>query len=388
MSVVAIAFTALLLAVVVSANPFAPKSLDTHETAYISNLLRAATPTANSQIRHLADNVDITGYSMRYERCQYIQAYDDNEAQSSSTTVLATSQFVVFRLCPAGSCSSCSSNYGEYLIDLDTYLTYTVAFVQNNQTTVCNYCSKCPDAYDTTYVDCSICTSECDKITNMYSYGFIDATKFLTCTLLFDPDDDSKGSLYAGVVCADQGGKIKIGVFTDANCEYQDETKSVDDYLVNANGATMKLSHSVLKNVYDSSSCFNCSYTNSDGNTQVADVCKTIYEDSAKCEASHGFASGVANANGYENQAAQEALVCNYIDAITGGTYSEKGEIIVAGSKSTNGARKANGGQKAALTFFILGTAGLAGFAGMLHQKITKGGKSLPVVHQDGGALA
>ena len=386
MSVFIVAFTALL-AITASANPFAPKSLHNPETAYISNLLRAATPTANSQIRHLAENVDISAYSMRYERCQYIQGYDDDEAKSSSTTVLATSQFVIFRLCPAGTCSSCSSNYGEYLVDLKTYLYYTVQFVQNNQTTACNYCNACPDATDTTYVDCSTCTSECDKINNMNTYGYVDATKFLTCTLIYDPDDDSNGSLYAKPTCASQGGKIKIGVFTDANCEYQDESKSVDSYLVNEAGTSMKLSHSVLKNVYDSSSCFNCSYTNN-GNTQVADVCKTPYVNAAKCEASNGFTSGLANYEGYENQVAQEALVCNYIKSITAGTYSEQGEIVVSGSKSVNGARKANGGQRFALTFFILGTAGLAAFAAMLHQKITKGGKSLSVAHQDGGALA
>ena len=342
MSVLTVAFTALLV-IKASANPFAPKSLHNPETAYISNLLRAATPTANSQIRHLAENVDISAYSMRYESCQYIQGYNDEDVMLSPTTDLATFPYVIFRLCPTGTCSSCSSNYGEYLVGLDTYLYYTVQFVQNNQTAACNYCNACPDATDTTYVDCSICASECDKINNMNSYGYVDAAKFLTCTLIYDPDDDSNGSLYAKATCASQGGKIKIGVFTGENCEYQDESKSVDSYLVNEAGTSMKLSHSVLKNVYDSSSCFDCSYTNN-GNTQVADVCKTIYESADKCEAPNGFTSGIANYN--EDQVDYETLVCNLINAVTAGTYLEPDEVVIPGSKSVKGARKEHGGTR------------------------------------------
>jgi len=387
MNFATIAFT-LLLAVQAAANPFVAQSKNSAEAEYISKLLAAAKPTSNSQLpRDLAqnqNNFDLTGYMVKYDRCQFVMSYDDDEAASSSSTVLGTSHFVIFRLCPTtGTCNSCTSNYGEYLVDLDQYLSYTVAFQTENQTTTCNYCDACTDqtTSGSEYVDCSICTDECSKITNMEANGYIDATTFATCTLIYDPNDDTKGSLYAGVMCASSGGKIKIGVFTDANCVNYDSTKNVDNFIVDKDSNSMKLSYALLKTVYDSTLCISC-----DNNGATSEMCASLYNDAAKCEVSHGFTTGIASVEGYENQAAQEELVCSYISSLTAGTYSESGEILVSGASKTVSSKSSTGGQKFALTFFILGTVALAGCAVMLHQKLTKGGNS--ALANQGGALA
>jgi len=410
-------------AAVASAHKFAPaKSKNNGKSAYVSTLMRGARPTANSQLRKLEENeeyeVDISGYSVKYEQCQFVKAYDDELAEEEDyETVLATKRFVVFRLCPDNSCGSCNYNYGEYMIDLETYLEATVQYQQEAQEEMCGACEECGNYenqeqadqddnanrklqyYD---VDCDSCYDECMKIENMEENGYVDATEFLECQMIYDPEDDGKTALYAGPMCASQGSKIKIGVFTDENCNMLDSSRDVDDYLMDGEGYQMKLSHALLKTVYAEDSCVSClvpaeedENDNGDENNgedeeeeapEVNEMCEALYEAAAKCEKNHGFDNGYSNYDGYDNQVAQEETVCTFIDSIKAGSYAEDGEIVVnGGSGSSGGGAKTTGGQKFALTFFILGTVGLAAYAGMLHSKLTKGSSGLS---NQGGAMA
>merc|ERR1712151_880915 len=108
--------TAIVAAV--SANPFAEKmSSATSNIAYMNRLMQGAYPTKNSQLRRLAQNgkeVNISSYSLKFQKCQFVKAYDDELAEDAGT-VLATKHFVVFRLCPSNTCDSCNYGYGEYL---------------------------------------------------------------------------------------------------------------------------------------------------------------------------------------------------------------------------------------------------------------------------------
>ena len=68
-------------------------------------------------------------------------------------------------------------------------------------------------------------------------------------------------------------------------------------------------------------------------------------------------------------------------------TYSQDGEIVIGGSKVyTAGGTAATGGQKIALTFFIIVTVEIAVHAAMLHSQITKEGKA--DLSAQGGAMA
>jgi hypothetical protein len=127
---------------------------------------------------------------------------------------------------------------------------------------------------------------------------------------------------------------------------------------------------------------------NADGD-EVAEVCEQLYEAAAKCEASHGFESGYAKYSGYENQLAQEELVCDFMSSLVAGTYDESGEIVLDGKSSKAGSSSSTtGGQKFALSFFIIGTVGLAAYAAVLHSKLTKGGKADLSRQGGGGAMA
>ena len=125
---------------------------------------------------------------------------------------------------------------------------------------------KLQDYYDT---DCYTCVDECEKIENMEDNGYIDATEFLECQMIYDPEDDNRQALYAGPICASQGTKIKIGVFKDEDCLFVDNEKEVEDYLMNGDGGQMLLSHALLKATY-TDTCMSCKEVDEDANGVVA----------------------------------------------------------------------------------------------------------------------
>lgn len=235
----------------------------------------------------------------------------------------------------------------------------------------------------------------------MEDNNYLDATAFIQCQNIQEANDDDgnkQDAVYAGPICASNGRKIKIGVFSDENCMFIDSDKDVENYLTNEDGNAMNLSHALLKTVYNQEECISCAEeVEADENgyyeaAEVKDVCAELYEVSAKCETSNGFDNGISSNNYYAqndaaNQLANEELVCDFISSLKSNTYSQDGEIVIGGSKVyTAGGTTTTGGQKFALTFFIIGTVGLAVYAAMLHSQLTKGGKA--DLSAQGGAMA
>lgn len=393
-------------------------------TTFLTQLLQHAVPMDESLPRHLANNnnnnnnynnynadIDLTAYSLRFEKCQFVKAYDQNLADAGASTVLATQRFVLFRLCPSGSCTKCNSKYGEYMIDMSTYLSTAVDYRKQEQEDMCTACQQncqyysnqnnyynndnarrlaASSSYSST--DCASCTSACNKIQNMEANYYLDATNFINCQKISDNYNGYGAALYAGPICASQGSKIKIGVFTDADCMFLDASKDVESYLADENGNGMKLSHALLKTTYDTTDCIRCTESVSDGNgyytSQTKQVCGTLYSSSAKCESKHGFAALTSNQYyNANNQVENESLVCDLISSLKSGTYSQEGEIVVGGSRLySSGSSSTTGGQKFALTFFIIGTVGLAVYAAMLHSQLIRGGRAN--LASQGGAMA
>lgn len=413
---------ALLGSASAASNPFAAKqTADDAKAKYMAQLMNKAIPTQNSQLGRQLDQadveVDLTGYSLRFEKCQFVKAYDQDLAADGYDTVLATQRFVIFRLCPSNNCKSCNSGYGEYMVDMDNYLGLTVEYRQEEQNEMCETCDEqCyyanqddaqqndgeEDGDEQKYynnrklaasVDCDTCVSACQKIEQMEDNHYLDATNFINCQALDNNDDDGNAGVYAGPICASQGSKIKIGVFTDENCMFLDSSKDVDSYLTDEDGNAFKLSHALLKTTYDTSDCISCLEENDgdDDAVEAKEVCAELYEASAKCESPYGFEGLSSNQyyaeNAAANQVANEELVCDFISSLKSGTYSQDGEIVIGGTKVyTAGGTSTTGGQKFALTFFIIGTVGLAVYAAMLHSQLTKGGKA--DLSAQGGAMA
>lgn len=405
--------TIAVIIAAVSANPFSEEKTAT--TAYMNRLMRGASPTENSQLRRLDEekDVDISGYSLKFQKCQFVKAYDDELAEEEDAgTVLATKHFVVFRLCPSNSCDSCNYGYGEYLVDMEEYLEATIQYAQDKQEEKCDQCEEDCDGYygnqnqggeeqeqENNEADrrrlssnCSECVDTCDKIDNMEENGYIDATDFVQCQAIQDEGDDGQ-ALYAGAMCASNGSKIKIGVFSDEECRILNSDLDVENFLADNDGNQMKLSHALLKTTYESDSCLSCLVEDDDGNDdnekepEIEEVCENLYQAAAKCENKHGFDDGYSNYYANENQLENEETVCDFISSLKSGTYAQDGEIVVGGSNSyRSGTTSTTGGQKFALTFFILGTVGLAVYAAMLHTNLTKSAKS--DLSSQGGAMA
>jgi len=135
---------------------------------------------------------------------------------------------------------------------------------------------------------CYECVNTCEKIENMEENGYIDATEFIECQMIYDPEDSIP--LYAGPICASGGQKIKIGVFLDEYCTRLSPYADVDDYLMDNDGYMMKLSHALLKQTYATYVSTSCLPDDDDNDVfrrrleepdVVQPFCRTLYEDSA-----------------------------------------------------------------------------------------------------------
>jgi len=387
-------------------NPFAPKvTPNTPRSSYMGKLLSKARPTPNSQLSRRLDDqeVDISSYSLKFQQCQYIKQYAE-EQNEDVDTVLETKRFVIFRLCPNDSCSSegCSYGYGEYIVDMETYLESTLQHKQEEQEQYCNACEECDDDDDAAAgddaagddaarrrrlvnVDCSSCYAQCQNIENMEENGYVDAAEYVNCEKVYE--NDNTGLIYyAGAICSNSGSRIKVGLFTDEDCsEYAGADVAVDQYLKNENGYNVKLSYHLLKQTFVSDDCV-ASCTKVDENAadddgadddrevETAEVCENLYEAAGKCESPNGFADGMdySNSEYYDVQVSNEESVCDYISTIQGGHYDQYGEVVVQGGQTTimSSSVQTTGGQKFALTFFVIGTVGLAAYAALLNSKI------------------
>jgi len=383
-------------------HPFAPKvSHNTPESSYIGSILKGAVPTARSR-RLDQEDIDISGYSLKFEKCQFIKQYAE-ERNEDIDSVLETKRFVIFRLCPNNSCSDCSEDYGEYIVDLESYLEATINYKQEEQENYCQACDECQneeaagnDDDDAgarrlaENVDCDTCYNKCQNIENMEENGYADAAEYTNCEKVYE-NDNTGLVYYAGPICANSGSRIKVGLFMDEECDVLDESAEIDKYIKNDNGYNVKLSYHLLKQTFVADDCVaSCTVENEDddgnGEVETAEVCENLYEASGKCENPHGFVGmDYSNSEYYSVQKANEENVCGFISNIKSDLYDESGEVVIKGGVMSSSKAPPTGLQKFFLTFFVVGTIGLAAYATLLHQKITKGAKTDLL---EGGAMA
>lgn len=386
----------------VSAAKFAskpPKTSNTRKARMISKLVDAAEPTENSRRLEQVE-VDISGYEIKFEKCQFVKSYNDELAEEEeSKTVLATQHFVVFRLCPSGSCESCSYGFGEYIVDMETYLEAATEYFVQDREDFCEMCNEICEADDDAVkalglVDCDSCYDYCAAVDAMEDNGYVESYEFTECMQVYDADDENS-QIFAGAICSNSGTAIKIGAFSDEDCYISKSGVDVEDYLENG----LALNNEILQKVVASDSCVSCTKTEyeipdmdaddaqqqeEEEEVEVTEMCEQLYEMSAKCE-KYGLDNYWKDYEDYANQYVQEDLVCEFISSMNNGNYDEYGEIVLSGTKTT-GSIGATGGQKFALTFFILSTIGLGAFAASLHSKLTSGGKA--DLSSQGGAMA
>ena len=199
-----------------------------------------------------ADMTWISGYALKFQGCHHISQWNA-EADGDEDVRIETKRLARFRLCPIESCSSssgagCSGKYGDYIVDMDTFLQTYVETKQEELEEKCEskkyYCG-CDGADDeeaclqncftnagADYYDCI----EEEEEQNAYGYNNLNANgevklnyaNYLECAQYQGANGNNNGgdgnAYYVGPYCSDQGGKIVLGLFTDDTCtEFADE---------------------------------------------------------------------------------------------------------------------------------------------------------------------
>jgi hypothetical protein len=310
---------------------------------------------------------DLSSFSLKFEKCQSIKSFNDDYAsQNGYDTVLSKQQFVVFSLCPSDICiaessstrnnnnyiyksrqSMCSKGiHGEYVTELETYLSATVAYQQTVFASLCENCNEYCDGNT-----CSGCGKTCYEYSTLSSNGYVDASQYTTCTKInYQQNNNGEGQnnnnnyVYVGPSCSSDGKSIVIGVFSDQYCSQGIDDLNIESVL--GYHLYYRILNMAIASEDGNDSCLTCledsSYYNSkdqEDADQVNEMCEEIYNKAAKCETPHGLENGLIYANrnnkdnknddknNAENQAENEFMSCTFIHSLLWNSYTETGEI-------------------------------------------------------------
>ena len=334
--------------------------------------------SSSTSVRRLEDYnayfaYDLTQYSLRFEKCQYVKMFDDELAQESDSP-LALKHFVVFRLCPSDACeSTCKENYGRYVVDVETYLESTV---ENQMRQIEYMCNNCDEECNENGEYCSGCSEQCYEYENLEEAGYVDASEYMECQQLDAQNGDDGNQYYIGPRCNSSGNKIEIGLFSDENCWEPVDDMDVED-LVGA-----ELSYHLLAHTDSSggSVCLSCKETQENANEndnndedEVNEMCEDVYDNSAKCESEtgipYGFVQTKRENDEYENQVETEFMACTFIDSLIWNSYIETGEINIEEEQDVI-VREITRNQALSLSLLVVTMLGLVGLMYWFQRKI------------------
>lgn len=245
-------------------------------------------------------------YSLKLLSCKSGETYinpENGEYEYSS---------VVFRLCPADSCSNdasggCSSGYGDFVVGLNS-------FVQE-------------------YLEAKREEMQGDDGFNMEELG-----ECREYEVDQDADDENENAYqyFLGPACSEDGTDIKVEMYLDEDCSQVSEETTFEEI---SNGVSMPYESGGLVGY----GCESCMAYNDNGEYELSEMCMKLYENSGKCESSMDTFS----------QYGKQEESCEFIESLVP-------------KKSGVGAGKAIG-----WTFFILVVLG-GGFVGWTMYKKSK----------------
>ena len=316
-----------------------------------------------SKARKLEDDgeVDFTwvsNFSIKFQGCHHVSQWND-EADGEEDVRIETKRLIRFRLCPANECSpdkagGCDSDYGDYIIDMNTFLESYYEALENYNEYRCEYTAEvlcdCEDGDDKgDDFDEELCEYDCyvtHGIENICAdnnpYTDDDGEQeeefnladYVECQQAEFDNNDGRRKLdeeeieyYIGPYCAEQGGAIFMGLFTDDTCtSFADDEGGASAYSYMAGQSLPYADESIIS--MDCVSCKEPEDYNGDGDDaededQVIEMCEQIYESAGKCE------QGL-EATGYLSSANNNA--CNYIAGIK--VVRKDGIITQVGSKA------------------------------------------------------
>ena len=192
-------------------------------------------------------------YSIKFQGCHRIAQWKYEEKSNSH---IYFQHLVRFRLCPSGHCSNdtsngCNTHYGEYLLDINTFLYYYLT-------------TGSVDASNTNYYVDSIKPSDYTTCSALKNFGGYSA--------------DNTDQYYVGPYCSKQGGSIYLGLFTDSECSIMSKCDSA--CFKGIMGYPLPYSQQPL--VYRN--CVACSSSSGQTYYGPSYECKQIYKQAGKCE--------------------------------------------------------------------------------------------------------
>jgi len=271
------------------------------------------------------DSVDYTwmaNFSLKFQGCHFIKQWNE-DADGEDEVRIKTSTIARSRLCPSGHCSKrnrkgCTKGYGDYVVGLDTYVSAYIEAQRRQDEYKCKkYMYKHCNCEDTD--DKDMCEYKCymkgrkyecieqnpyydDDASGqgLYRNDLRDFEKYFKGCTEFEQnyedrrleEDDDEITYYIGNYCADQGGKVYLGMFTDDTCTiFADKNAGRTTYKKLTGGRELPFSdYSMVRK-----DCISCVEKgnpedeaqyggNEDGDIRLNEQCEEVYESAGKCE--------------------------------------------------------------------------------------------------------
>jgi hypothetical protein len=327
-------------------------------------------------------NVDYSflgSYSVKFQGCHHVQQWN-NDNDDDDDVRIKTKRLVRFRLCPRSECTTdtagCTSKYGDYVVDMNTFVYAYLNAKADNGANMCadvakvcnNMCNGSNDCVANCYSSYSMnwCLSNKNKNRELENAEF-DPINYASCSKAYFGNRrelennyngqgyyDQDTTYYIGPYCADQGGEIRLGVFTDGTCT--SFAQNGESMFYSKNGYTLPYSGRSIV----TSMCLSCSSSSGDGGYSVNELCSDIYYLSGKCETRMNI--------GYPNESS-----CSYIEGIK--IIREDGVIRTSVTKKSKAAAVCIG---LFLTIAVL----LAGYVFYLRTKLSRAKVNLAAASQ------
>jgi hypothetical protein len=351
--------------------------------------------TLLSSARRLEENQPdytwVANMSLKFQGCYHTQQWND-EANGENDLRVSTERLVRFRLCPSAKCATnspagCESGYGDYVIDMETYLNSYLEAVAQDQEYNCQYekeygdcvCDKDGQGDD---FDEEICRYECfmgkgmeycvdknpyeeegeQKKENWNIREYVQCKEYEFEQQAQEENRrrlEEEAKYYVGAYCSENGGHIYLGLFTDDTCSQHADSSGGATTFATLSGESLPYSSTTLIG----SECMSCKETqqaneknaeeggdDANDQDQVKESCENLYMASGKCESY----LGISSPNNYG---------CQFMEGIT--IYRKNGTVVR--SASTKNVTASVFIALSALTF-----VGLGGYAYFLKTKLDR----------------
>jgi len=311
----------------------------------------------------------VEDFAIKFIGCNQVAQWND-QADEDNDVRITTQKHVHFRLCPNRRCSNdsaygCKAGYGDYIVDMETFVQEYLDNVQNIKESACATAKNNCDCegnddedgcYNQCYYDAGYeqCIEEEDAVIALEDYSQCAEFAYQggnddgNGRKLGEDEDDDGNQYYIGPYCSAQGGGVVLGMFTDNTCTTAADSNYGLETFEAMTGAALPYSSSPVVD----KKCYTCAYVNEDdGGDEVRETCTNIYQSSGKCE------SRLFETISDPNEAA-----CNYIHGLKITPVKENGIVY----REYHGTRKA----AIAIAFFVTHFVLLAFYVCYLKERV------------------